>query len=72
MISDGTPCFSIPASGVASELGNEKVANMVILGYFVKMTSVVSMDSVIKSIRANMPSSHEDLNITAFLRGYGH
>ena len=37
---------AIPASDIATELGNMKMANMVMLGALVRRTNIVSLDSV--------------------------
>lgn len=37
---------AIPASDVATELGNVRMANMVLLGAFVALTNLVSLDTV--------------------------
>jgi 2-oxoglutarate ferredoxin oxidoreductase subunit gamma len=37
---------SVPASDIATELGNIRMANMVLLGAFVEQTGIVSLDAV--------------------------
>lgn len=39
---------AIPANDIAAELGNSRVANMVVLGAIIKSTGVVSVDTVTK------------------------
>ena len=37
---------AVPASDIATELGNMKMANMVMLGALVRHTNVVSLDTI--------------------------
>lgn len=46
---DDVNVFYIPVNDLANELGNAKVANMVMLGAFLKVTNVVKTESVIKA-----------------------
>jgi 2-oxoglutarate ferredoxin oxidoreductase subunit gamma len=64
--------FQIPASSIATELNNEKVLNMVMLGSLVKTTKLVSKESIIKSLKNTVHSRFITLNINAFNRGYGY
>ena len=38
--------YYIPANDIANELGNNRVANMVMLGAYLKVTKTVSLDSI--------------------------
>ncbi|MFW9940791.1 MAG: 2-oxoacid:acceptor oxidoreductase family protein [Candidatus Thorarchaeota archaeon] len=67
-----TNIFQIPASSIAKELNNEKVVNLVILGNFVKITNLVSMESTIEAITNTFIPRFVELNINAFNRGYGY
>lgn len=40
----------IPASDIASEIGDSKVANMVILGAYIAYTRFVAKESIIKGL----------------------
>ncbi|NLI47563.1 MAG: 2-ketoisovalerate ferredoxin oxidoreductase [Acidobacteria bacterium] len=42
----------IPASEIASQLGNIRFANMVVLGAFIQKTGLISMDTAIKGLPA--------------------
>ncbi len=62
----------VPASDVANELGNVKMANMVALGALVTATGVLSLEAVIQALRDHLPESkHEMLepNVQALRRG---
>ncbi len=44
--------IKIPATQFAEVLGNEKVANMIALGAYIKETGIFSLDSAIKSLHS--------------------
>jgi len=62
--------FRIPATKIAEELGRKIVANIVMLGAFVAITNALDEDAVKESIKANIPKGTEELNLTAFEKGY--
>ncbi len=41
--------YLIPATGTAKEMGNPKIANMIMLGAFLEVTKVVSQESVLEA-----------------------
>ena len=43
--------YYIPANEIAKELGNEKAANMIILGAFIELTKIVAFDSILSALR---------------------
>lgn len=43
---DDIDVYYIPANEIANELGNNRVANMVMLGAYLKVSRVVSLDSI--------------------------
>jgi 2-oxoglutarate ferredoxin oxidoreductase subunit gamma len=43
--------IEITATDIASDLGNARVANMILLGAFIEFTNVVSVDSIIQSLK---------------------
>ncbi|MFA6677652.1 MAG: 2-oxoacid:acceptor oxidoreductase family protein [Bacteroidales bacterium] len=51
----------IDAVNEAAKLGNAKAYNMVVLGAFLKMKPVVSMDNVEKGLNKAIPARHHDL-----------
>jgi 2-oxoglutarate ferredoxin oxidoreductase subunit gamma len=53
--------YYIPANEIAEELGNTRVANIVILGAFIELTKIVSVESIIESLRKVLGSSKEKL-----------
>ncbi len=63
--------YMVPANEIAAELGNGKVANMIILGALVAATGIVAVDSLIKAF-AKVFASKPDLltiNEQAIRRG---
>jgi 2-oxoglutarate ferredoxin oxidoreductase subunit gamma len=43
--------IELTATDIAADLGNAKVANMILLGAFIELTKVVSCDSIIESLK---------------------
>ncbi|NLI61518.1 MAG: 2-oxoacid:ferredoxin oxidoreductase subunit gamma [Clostridiales bacterium] len=69
---DDIDVIYIPANEIADELGNNRVANMVMLGAYLEKTRVVSPDSIIESLREVLGHSKEHLvpvNQEALKRG---
>lgn len=64
--------IGIPATAVADELGNSRIANMVALGAFLKASPVVSPESISRSLERVMSQRHHHLiplNMQALERG---
>jgi len=62
--------YTIPAIKFASELHNDKVVNMILLGALIRKTKIISKDSIIKSISETVPESYKEINLQAFEIGY--
>ena len=64
----------IPATDMArDEMGNERMANMILLGALVRVTGVVSLDSVMTALKKNLPERRHHLlepNREALHRGW--
>lgn len=54
-------CLEIPANDYAEKLGNSKVANIVILGAYIAITKVVTIDSVVESLKKVLPERRHKL-----------
>ena len=69
---DDISVVDVPANQLAMDLGNVRVANIIMLGEFVRTTKIVSEDTMAKVIHevfgAKRPELH-DLNMKAFTRG---
>lgn len=62
--------FRVPATRIAEELGRRIVANVVMLGAFTAITEAVDKKAIVESIKANVPTGTEKLNLKAFESGY--
>jgi len=62
----------IPATRIAEELGNRVVANIVMLGFLVGATKVVSYEAMEKAVSDSVPKRFLDLNMKALRRGFEH
>lgn len=65
----GANVFGIPATKIAEELGSRLVTNIVILGYLVGKTGVVSRESLEHAIHATVHKRHVDLDLKALDTG---
>lgn len=53
--------FAIEGNEEAEKLGSSKVANIVILGAYLELTKVVSIDSIIESLKKVLPERRHNL-----------
>lgn len=63
----------VEANGIANELGNSRIANMVALGALLAKQEVVSMEAVHKALRKALPAHRHNLlplNEQALARGF--
>jgi len=60
----------LPAIEVARELGNKMAANIVMLGYIVGATGVVSREAMEASIRESVRPAHLELDLNALDAGF--
>ncbi len=71
---DDVTTLRIPANDIArDEMGNERMANMILLGALVKATGVVALDSVMVALKKNLPERRHHLlepNREALQRGW--
>ncbi len=67
--------FCVPCADMALELGNSRVANIIMMGAFIKKTGVVSADIYLKSLESIMGSKKKSLaevNRKAFAVGFDY
>ena len=58
--------YRSPFSEIANkEIGKTLVANMVMLGFMVSVTGIVSLDALRESVRTGVPKGTEELNMKA-------
>ena len=53
--------IEVPASEIANELGEPRIANSVILGAFIEYSKAVSQDSIIESLKKVLPERRHNL-----------
>lgn len=67
---DDCKVYRVPSSRIAvNELGRSMVANLVMVGFLVGLTNIVSEPSMEEAIRTGVPKGTEELNLRAFRRG---
>ncbi len=62
----------LPATDIAIEMGDVRMANVLLLGALVEATGIVSLDAVAKALEDNLPARHRKvlpLNYEALKRG---
>lgn len=62
----------VEANGIADDLGDIRIANMVMLGAFLEKTGVVGLDSVLAALKQALPEHRHSLiplNVNALKRG---
>ncbi len=65
----------VPCADIAHELGNSRVANIIMMGAFIKISGVVSPDIYLKSLESIMGSKKKSLaeiNRKAFAAGFDY
>jgi len=62
--------FRVPATKIAEQLGRKIVANIVMLGALVAITGILDKEAVKNSVKENIPKGTEEINLTAFEKGY--
>ena len=63
----------VPASRIATDLGSDLAASMVMVGAYVALTDLVSLDALIAGMEASVPayrSQHIAANETAIRAGF--
>jgi 2-oxoglutarate ferredoxin oxidoreductase subunit gamma len=66
---DDKKVFGIPATKIAEDLGTRLATNVVVLGYLVGKTNVVSRESLEEAIRATLKPKIVELNLKALDAG---
>jgi 2-oxoglutarate ferredoxin oxidoreductase subunit gamma len=70
-LASGHKVYGIPATRIAEELGKKMVLNVVMVGYLVAITSVVTMEAARQAVADAVPARFRDLNLAAFDNGFG-
>jgi 2-oxoglutarate ferredoxin oxidoreductase subunit gamma len=66
----GITVYRVPFTRIAEELGRSIVANIVMLGALTALGRVATYDSMKESVLSSIPPGTEDLNISAFDKGF--
>lgn len=53
--------LKIPATDLANELGNVRVANLILLGAFIRKTNILDLNKVIETLPKAFPKDKQDL-----------
>jgi len=53
--------YQIEGAKIATEMGNSKIFNMVILGAYMKVKSIVKLENVIKGLKKSLPERYHKL-----------
>jgi 2-oxoglutarate ferredoxin oxidoreductase subunit gamma len=64
--------YRVPATRIAEEMGRKIVANVVMLGAFMAITGLLDENALKESIKENIPSGTEELNLAAFDKGFDY
>ncbi|MGB9812303.1 MAG: 2-oxoacid:acceptor oxidoreductase family protein [Thermovenabulum sp.] len=62
--------YGFSMTNAAVELKNIRILNMIALGILVKLTGIVSLDSIVKSLEKNSPEQFKEQNLRAFYKGF--
>ena len=69
---DKAKSFCIPAKTIATQVGRQVVANIVMLGFMTKVGGLVSKEAMIKAIETSVPHHTLNLNMDAFQKGFDY
>jgi len=53
--------FQVEGNKLATEMGNKKVFNMIVLGAFLKIKPIVKLDNVIEGLKKSLPERYHHL-----------
>jgi 2-oxoglutarate ferredoxin oxidoreductase subunit gamma len=53
--------YKVDAAVAASEMGNQKIFNMIVLGGYLKVKPIVKMENVIKGLKKSIPERNHNL-----------
>lgn len=63
---------TVPATKIAEELGGRMVTNIVMLGYMIEKTGIVSRDSLEQAIHSSMKKQHVEIDMKALDAGIAY
>ena len=62
--------YAVPSTRIAESLGRPIVQNIVMRGFVIGVTRIVSADEMREAVKLSVPAGTEKLNLTAFDVGY--
>ncbi len=62
----------IPATRIAEKMGRRMAANIVMLGFLVGCTKIVSEEAIREAVRTSVPPGTEEFNLAALDSGLAH
>lgn len=69
---DNIKKYSVPSTRFAEEVGNRIFTNLVMLGFFTRVTGVVTPEAMKQALPGLVPDRFLDKNIVAFDKGYDY
>lgn len=67
---EGDHPYRIPATRMAEEMGQRRVANVIMLGFLTAITGLVSRQAMEKAIETTVKAKTVSMNLCAFTAGY--
>jgi len=68
----GVRAYGVPATRLAEELGRKVVLNIVMVGFYGAITTLVNADSLRKAVADSVPPAMQKLNLDAFDKGFAY
>jgi 2-oxoglutarate ferredoxin oxidoreductase subunit gamma len=62
--------YGLPATHIAEELGNNRMANVVMLGFWTAIVGVVTQEAMRHAVAESVPGKTVESNLKAFALGY--
>lgn len=62
--------YSVSATRIAEELGQTMMANIIMLGFLIAVTKIVSPEAARNTVAESVPDGTEEMNIRAFNKGW--
>lgn len=69
-IKDTVKIYSCPATRIAENLGRKLVLNIVMVGFFTKVTKLINVEAMKEAVKTSVPKGTESLNLKAFEAGF--
>jgi len=66
----GERIYAVPATRLAEQLGRKVVLNIVMVGFFGAVTSLVDPDALRQAVADSVPPAMRELNLQAFDKGF--